>query len=233
MKLHNNFWAAYKREDKPYCIIFSKWTNKVDSFSITFFNSLEEAKEETDLLKEVYKGINRPMKIQTHDSTKYSKKYELKFDENSFYWGYIFLDFNKQILTIYNDGIKVPTIRIRKSSGPCCWSILDNINSKIDKLELKDIFFRDPKECPYDYEWDGDEEYQGWLRFRWGDGKNNINLDKPEKPKKNYKPKDKFYKPLDEDELKQFENEYDQLQDDIQKQIDRKQPNELMEKYGW
>lgn len=42
-----------------------------------------------------------------------------------------------------------------------------------DKLEELDFFFRGPSEVPEDYKWDTGE-YEGWLQFRWGDGKNAI-----------------------------------------------------------
>ena len=50
---------------------------------------------------------------------------------------------------------------------------LYNYNSKTDKRVLKDILFRGSDEVPEDYDWD-DGEYEGWLQYRWGDGKNAI-----------------------------------------------------------
>jgi hypothetical protein len=45
-----------------------------------------------------------------------------------------------------------------------------DINNRLSKL---DFFFRGPHEVPEDYKWDTGE-YEGWLQFRWGDGKNAI-----------------------------------------------------------
>lgn len=45
-----------------------------------------------------------------------------------------------------------------------------DINNRLSKL---DFFFRGPYEVPEDYKWDTGE-YEGWLQFRWGDGKNAI-----------------------------------------------------------
>jgi len=42
-----------------------------------------------------------------------------------------------------------------------------------NKLAELDFFFRGPSEIPEDYKWDTGE-YEGWLQFRWGDGKNAI-----------------------------------------------------------
>lgn len=50
-------------------------------------------------------------------------------------------------------------------------------------LKLKDIFFRKDDEIPKNYKWD-DGEYDGWLQFRWGDGKNAIGY-KEKKEKRN------------------------------------------------
>ena len=41
------------------------------------------------------------------------------------------------------------------------------------KLSDLDFFFRGPSEIPENYKWDTGE-YEGWLQFRWGDGKNAI-----------------------------------------------------------
>lgn len=42
-----------------------------------------------------------------------------------------------------------------------------------NRLGELDFFFRGPSEIPPNYEWD-EGEFQGWLQFRWGDGKNAI-----------------------------------------------------------
>ena len=56
----------------------------------------------------------------------------------------------------------------------------------------KDLYFLDeyfcgPSEVPKDYDWD-DGEYEGWLQFRWGDGKNAIGYTEPKKGKPVDKP---------------------------------------------
>lgn len=50
---------------------------------------------------------------------------------------------------------------------------LYNYDSRTDKRVLKDILFRGPDEVPEGYKWDSGE-YEGWLQFRWGDGKNAV-----------------------------------------------------------
>lgn len=229
MSKNTTIWEFNKREDKAYCLIFSTFTDLFRSCDFSFYDTKEECLEEIELIKEVYKNIERPSKKgQILKNGQVRDTYE--FNDNKFFYGWVLVDFKNEKYTIGKDGVK---IKIQKDPYPnyCL------ITNKTNTLKVKDILFRKDNEVSFNYPWD-DGEYEGWLQFRWGDGKNAIvgsnpvEIRKIEK-KKNYKPKDKFYKPLDDDELKQFENKYDQLQDDIQKQIDRKLPNELMDKYGW
>lgn len=72
------------------------------------------------------------------------------------YVGYIVLDFDiEKIIKWSKNGM---IYNSKKSDNP---------------LVLKDKFFRGEDEIPKDYEWDIGE-YEGWLQFRWGDGKNAI-----------------------------------------------------------
>ena len=80
-------------------------------------------------------------------------------------WGYVVLDFNTEKILKWS-----PNGRI--------W----NVQKKRNPLEIKDIFFRGDNEIPKDYKWD-DGEYEGWLQYRWGDGKNAIDY-KETKPKR-------------------------------------------------
>ena len=41
-------------------------------------------------------------------------------------------------------------------------------------LSLKNKYFLKDGEIPKDYVWDGNEEYEGWLQYRWGNGENAI-----------------------------------------------------------
>lgn len=73
-------------------------------------------------------------------------------------WGYVILD--------------VKNSKVVKWGGPN--RSIFNINSKRNQLEVKDFFFRREDEIPKNYKWDIGE-YEGWLQFRWGDGRNAIN----------------------------------------------------------
>jgi hypothetical protein len=59
---------------------------------------------------------------------------------------------------------------------------LASLDKKTNRLYIKDYVFRGENEIPKSYHWD-DGEYEGWLQFRWGDGKNAIDYVEPEKPK--------------------------------------------------
>ena len=69
------------------------------------------------------------------------------------------------------------------------WGEMYNISKKTDKLKIKDILFRGEDEIPKNYKW-APGEYEGWLRFRWGDGKNAIDYVDNLKPKTKDKKED-------------------------------------------
>jgi hypothetical protein len=58
-------------------------------------------------------------------------------------------------------------------------SYLHTLGKKEFDLQWTDRFFRDPTEIPDDYAWDDPEEYDGWLQYRWGDGKNSLTYREP------------------------------------------------------
>lgn len=55
-------------------------------------------------------------------------------------------------------------------------------------LKTLDNWFREPNEVPKDYKWDIGE-FEGWLQFRWGDGKNAVGYVEPEPEPKPIKKK--------------------------------------------
>ena len=59
---------------------------------------------------------------------------------------------------------------------------LREYDNRSNKLILKDKLFRGPDEIPKNYKWD-EGEYDGWLRFRWGDGKNAVGYEDNKKHK--------------------------------------------------
>ena len=147
---------------KRYRLIFSIWGHDL-SDSVTDYDTLEEVQEEARLLKDFYKDTPKPKKSEQRD-----------FSDGSSFWGYIILDYDEEkVLEIYRDGIRVYTKVIRNDIfklQPTKITWIPKILGKSDRLKIMDTFFRDPSEIPEDYNWDGQEEYEGWLRYRWGDG---------------------------------------------------------------
>lgn len=87
-------------------------------------------------------------------------------------------------------------------------------------LKLKDIFFRKDDEIPKDYKWD-EGEYDGWLQFRWGDGKNAIGYKEKKREQSNMKEKIEahniqeeydeqniFDREIEKEKLKRIENRW-------------------------
>ena len=171
---HRTFWWSLKRIyniDRPtkYCVIFNTYTEKPGSFSVTPFDTLEEAMEEAKLINIMYSDTPKPNR-NYHKQGKYTEgkwgnKYDLDFSNGAYYWGYMVLDMiNNKVIKIVNN-IKH------------CGFTFD---SKIT-LDTLDVLFRGEDEIPEDYIWDKRGEYDGWLQFRWGDKKNALDYVEPEK----------------------------------------------------
>lgn len=246
--LHRDFWYFNNKEDKRYCLIFSNWTNVLLSYSISFFDSEDEIKEETMMLNNMYCSIAKPYKKNI--GSKYDKKYEICFDDNSFYWGYVIFDFQKETYSCHHDGVVIPINKPRFNYNKYVVDCI-KVNNKSDKLVIKDYFLRKPNEIDPNYKFK-QGEYEGWLQFRWGDGKNAIGLPQPEDiskekiRKKNYKPKDKFFKKYEEiteseyidngntlDKKETLFSIGDMIQEDIDKLMDKEKSKYLMDKCGW
>lgn len=162
--------GVYKKElrTKRFVLLFSEYWRGIYgkkgsilrvSLSWHEYDTLEEAEEEIKLIKEVYRDQLIPIKdvepgielCQEGDITNGGK-----------WWGYALLDYEKE--------------RVVRSGGYGYKfkSHMNPITMKSNKnLRFLDEFFRGPEEVPEGYEWD-DGEYEGWLQFRWGDGKNAI-----------------------------------------------------------
>ena len=150
-------------------VIFSVWGQKPlplrdrrydneDSYTYAYneveFDTEEEWKEEINLIEKFYADTPHPKRSGINSS------YPWKFtSEDERLWGYMVLDFEKsKVLKIGGDGIDT----YKKT----------NTRNKIS-LKLLDELFRRDDEIPKDYVFDYGE-YDGWLQFRWGDGKNAI-----------------------------------------------------------
>lgn len=210
---------------KRYRIIFSIW-GYTKSDSISDFDTIEELEEEKKLIKEYYHSTPRPEKVYDGEKLcKWSKrKFHISYENGGCYWGYITLDYQeKKILEIYNDGCRVwETVEIKPA--PYSFGIKETKTTKkhyhVDKTtdykRIMDLFFRGEDEIPADYEWD-DGEYEGWLQFRWGDGKNAIGYIEPTKNKPvNKEKEDDFH---EEDIFDEYNEKNEEIANTLENQL--------------
>ena len=129
------------------------------------YDTLEELKEGEKLAKALYKDTPKP--IKTNDYWYYgrhNKMMSYTYPEGHYWWGYIMLDFEKQL--------------ILGTGGTSLYE-----DKSMESLRIKDDYFRGDDEIPEGYVWH-QGEYEGWLQFRWGDGKNALDYEPPKKQKK-------------------------------------------------
>lgn len=99
------------------------------------------------------------------------------------YYNFISLDYvNEKILTMYVPD-NIPYAPEQKYLLHYKHLIIPDIYfnddyKEIRPLMLKDYFFRKKDEVPNSYSWDYGE-YEGWLQYRWGDGKNALDYQAP------------------------------------------------------
>ena len=156
-------------------VIFSMWGKSLSArdmsglfnlkeyvHSETEFDTESEWKEEVGLIEEVYADTPRPYEVEK-DGSWHDKIW--KFEIDSRFWGYLVLDFAKErIVKVGGDGI----YNFNKS--------IESWRSELVNLRMLDKLFRGEDEIPKDYVFDTGE-YEGWLQYRWGDGKNAITRD--------------------------------------------------------
>lgn len=168
-------------------------------FDIWTDRTFSEEKNEFDTekeWKEYVSLINSIYENAEPSYDRYGKKKE---------WGYVVLDFvTENILKWSSTGKIFKASKVR------------------NKLELKDIFFRGENEIPKNYQWD-DGEYEGWLQYRWGDGKNAIDYE--ERKQKTTKKNDKI-QPLSEEV-----DEGELLQDLYDKKLTRERIMDKIDKW--
>lgn len=145
------------KHTKRYMVIFEKW-NKTDFHEDnTEYDTLAEALEETKLLEEFYADTPRPKLLRyryvdTWNIGDYSWGDECLGEA---FWGYAVLDFEgEKVIKWGHDQLKY----VKKTD---------------DIRKVKDRFFRKSGEIPDGYKFDIGE-YEGWLQYRWGDGKNAV-----------------------------------------------------------
>ncbi len=146
------------KHTKRYMVIFEKWGRREFHEDKTEFDTLTEAMEEAQLLEEFYADTPSPKKLSRYDwrtgrHTPYHEWGEPYLDE--YLWGYVILDFDEEkVIKWGHDQLKY-------------------VSKNEDIRKVKDRFFRKDGEVPEGYKWDVGE-YEGWLQFRWGNGKNSV-----------------------------------------------------------
>ena len=158
------------KHTKRYMVIFNKWDRHKFHEDKTEYDTIAEANEEARLLEEVYADTPRPKsetryqrrmingRIDWYSKAKAYTDYiwgEPYMEEAL--WGYVIIDFeNEEVVKWGHDQLKF----VKKND---------------DIRRTKDRFFLKEGEIPSGYKWDNGE-YEGWLQFRWGNGRNSIEL---------------------------------------------------------
>ena len=108
------------------------------------------------------------------------------------------------------------------------------LNFLYTMVKNHDYFLRGVNEIPEDYEFDYNAEYEGWLQYRWGNGKNAVDY---VEPKKNLTPKEssklEMYEGREEDYELDEDYEYEAIENTFDDLLDKEMKNKLIEKYGW
>lgn len=146
------------KHTKRYMVIFEKWGRIEFHEDKTEFDTLTEAMEETQLLEEFYADTPSPKKLSRYDWRSGRSTYHHEWDESyldEYLWGYVILDFEEERIVKWgHDQLKY-------------------FSKNEDIRKVKDRFFRKEGEVPEGYKWDVGE-YDGWLQFRWGNGRNSV-----------------------------------------------------------
>lgn len=153
-------------DNKRYRVELQIWGKNWDGkeyfkTDITKFDDIKEVEDFVKLIDEIYSDITRPDVNESYKYRKKAPKYcksneeNYIYDENHFWWGYAVLDYKNE--------------KVIMQGGVGLYDFWNPMKS----LAILDRYFIKEGEVPKDYVWDINE-YEGWLRFRWGDGENAI-----------------------------------------------------------
>lgn len=206
-----------KNITKPYVLIFEVWDNKKWTRTVNEFDTLDDIMEEAKLINIYYQDTPKPTRVAKEEGyrRRYGKKeYNVIFENGAKYWGYIIINYDKnQIIRIAHDGLKD--------------------YKKID-LHMKDFYLREVDEVPVDYKFECYAEYEGWLQYRWGNGKNAVDYVEPKKdltPKESHKLE--IYDGCEEDYELDEDYEFEAIETTFADLLDKETKVRLMNRYGW
>ena len=210
---------------KKYLVVTNIWGKKKVTMWLSrdvfeeekeYFDTFEEAEDFACLFKEYASVYPNPGKKTWGYFDKANKYYNAKteFAYNTFkpgemLWGYVICDTEE--------------CNVIEWGGLCMY----RISKKMDQRIVKDYLFRGEDEIPKNYVWD-DGEYEGWLQYRWGDGKNALDYVESEKPKK---VKEEI---KDDDSIDEFDNIYidnDDIENSFLKEEDKEKLKRLMDRW--
>ena len=238
---YRTFWWNVSSEHihpkKQYVLLFNTFNEtKRLSYSMTEYDKLVDAYEEINGLDELYKNHELPIKVKITRDVLYGRKIKSKtkfgydFRKNRSWWGYILLDMKEcKCIRVGGNGFLFCNVYCKTEP-----TIIKNTHGINGVLRVKDYLFRDENVVPDDYVWDGIGEYEGWLQYKWGDGKNAIDYVKPAKNKK----KDFQEMVLDIEnnfsgDLPMPDNYKWVLENKFEYMINKETKSRLMLKYGW
>lgn len=188
-------------DNKRYRVELQIWGKNWDGkeyfkTDITKFDDIKEVEDFVKLIDEIYSDIIRPDVNESYKYRKKAPKYcksnkeNYIYDENHFWWGYAVLDYKNE--------------KVIMQGGVGLYDFWNPMKS----LAILDRYFRKEGEVPKDYVWDINE-YEGWLRFRWGDGENAIDKVKARRAKE-----DELKKKAKQKKQEDWEDfEYDEVYD--------------------
>lgn len=176
------------------------------------FDTMEELNEHLQLFQDFCNTFNKAERKDhyndvwlhrnsRHQYQSYNDRFEFNTPDDRA-WGWLIADREKQSWTWGGE-------KLRK------------YDNRSNKLILKDKLFRGPDEIPENYKWD-DGEYDGWLQYRWGDGKNAIGYEDKKTSKTS-----KSEKVIEED---YDYDEYEMMGEDIEDQFAKTDAKETIKK---
>ena len=238
IETHITFWATThkgnpinkRRPIKRYVLLFNLYRGALCphriSYSCSEFDTLKDVEEECQELNKLYATHPLPKLLKKNWNGSYSKgrkitRNEYDFSDGSSFWGYIVLDFDT-----------CTCIRVGGHGFTDAYRLYNTCKSINGDKKIRDYFFRDTNICPDDYKFKPGE-YDGWLRFKWGDGKNAIDyVEPPKQPKIKQKIQNEIEENNDINEIN--ENwEADLIESKFDDLLDKETRKKLMDRYGW